>query len=482
MNENNLLENPIFESYWLSHANADTIFQWLKKQQPGYITEEITEALLERHESLIKLGLALYCKLSDEAALSLYRNGDTTIKKAVLAGPSVAADMLSIFRGWWVSKSGVLRELLQSFDENLGMLEILLSNRHIPIDVLINLYRRGIPTNRYSQPLTDSHFRGLTDDQWIKAIARTISNPVLSNSYYREHMLSSMHRHVYHPYDGCSVCKMFEAAWNLFALVPVNDLSSYVLAHLGKILAPYGDGRITSGGGGSIPRERSKVQVLKDIKRWEKAGSDDKDGYFRDCRIALGRLLEEDALKDGADVGLRQAYYLNLSWKKPDEVREAFQKDKDKFLDVAVENQSLYLEENIRSELRECCWEYWSGCPNDDLGIHLRRFEEMSDSLERQHPEWFADPGDDPPFHQISDLNLRAEERLVFLQKQIKAISKELIGIQSENDEDKTSLIDKIKIVLNQSTQLILSKFLSTMIWTALIAAVLVGIILHVFR
>ena len=263
---------------------------------------------------------------------------------------------------------------------------------------------------------------------------------------------------------------MFEAAWNLFGFAPVNDVSSGVLSRFADTLAPYGDGRITSG-----------TSSLEVIKRWEKNESDDEFGNFRKCRVALGRLLEEDKLKDSTDVALRQAYYLNRYWEKPEEVREAFEKDNDEFLDVAVENQSLYVKEDIRCELRECCLRYHS--PEDvPPRIYSKRFDKMSESLERKYPEWFAEPSEDPPFHQVSDLSLRAEGRLVFLQKQMKAISTELIGIQSENDEARTSLIDKIKTVLNQSTQLILSKFVSTMIWTAIITAVLVGIIFHVFK
>ena len=78
---------------------------------------------------------------------------------------------------------------------------------------------------------------------------------------------------------------------------------------------------------------------------------------------------------------------------------------------------------------------------------------------------------DDPPFHLVSNLNLRAEKRLNFLQKQEKTISEEIRN-HAEN-------LDKIKTE-NQSSQLILSKFVSTLekvIWTALIAgAIILGL------
>ena len=66
----------------------------------------------------------------------------------------------------------------------------------------------------------------------------------------------------------------------------------------------------------------------------------------------------------------------------------------------------------------------------------------------------------------------------MFLQKQIKAISQELIGTKSENDdsswfeEEKASLIDKMKAALDQSNEIILSKLASVTGW-----AVSVGIV-----
>ena len=34
--KNEILENPVFESYWLSHAKPDTEFEWLKEQKPDF--------------------------------------------------------------------------------------------------------------------------------------------------------------------------------------------------------------------------------------------------------------------------------------------------------------------------------------------------------------------------------------------------------------------------------------------------------------
>ena len=93
--------------------------------------------LIERHEPLINLGLALYAKLTSDTALRLFRNGDTTVQMAVLAGSSVGVDFGSRSRNPfpslrpWIDKSGILRELLQSFDDNIELLGFLLSNENM---------------------------------------------------------------------------------------------------------------------------------------------------------------------------------------------------------------------------------------------------------------------------------------------------------------------------------------------------------------
>jgi hypothetical protein len=73
-----MIENHEFTSYWLSHASADVVFEWLREYRLGkYIgeTEEIEKTLIERNEPLINLGLALYGHQA-ETGLSFFRNGD----------------------------------------------------------------------------------------------------------------------------------------------------------------------------------------------------------------------------------------------------------------------------------------------------------------------------------------------------------------------------------------------------------------------
>ena len=65
----------------------------------------------------------------------------------------------------------------------------------------------------------------------------------------------------------------WESAWQLFASVPVNDLSANVMATLGETIAPRGR-RL-------IPGPRYHLDVRQTIKRWRKADEDDEYGRYR---------------------------------------------------------------------------------------------------------------------------------------------------------------------------------------------------------
>ena len=483
MNEQkDILENPVFESYWLSHANPDRVFAWLREQKPdfqegfGFVRDqEIEKVLLERHEPLIDLGLALYAKLTIDSALCLFENGDTTIRKAVLAGPSVDLNFGSRYRNPfpslrpWIDQPGILDDLLQSFDDNIELLGFLFSNESVPVYLLTALYERTDPFNE------------LTDEHWIRAVELTILNPAISNSTYRNTL---RFRDKTMPMPRYAAEDVFYAAWKLFDTVPVNEDSARILSRLGEILAPHGEWL--------IPSAPSNMDVLATIRRWE-TESEDKYGWFRKCRATLGRLLKHEELRDSGDIALRQAYYAGDMWynRKPEDVREAFEKDKREFLEVAIENLSFYGNKHVRDELRQCCHDY---AFKDEYREHkrisqdmycLNRFDVQSNLLEREHPELFPDSHGDIPFHEVSDLSLRGEKRLVFLQEQIKAISEELIGTKSEDndsswyDEEKASLVSKMKAELDQSNQRILSKMASVSGWVVFVGIV-VAIILIV--
>ena len=469
MNEDDILENSEFESYWLTHANADSVFEWLKKRKrrDSDRDEIIEKTLVVRHEPLIDLGLALYCKVSGETALSFYRNGDTTIKRALFAGPSVRANITETFGNFWLDD--VLAEMLSSFDDNFESLRKLFSNEFIYEKTLCNLYERETP------------FHELSDEQWIKAIACTTHNPCMDGSRYK--MFD--YRPVFQSYDK------WYSAWQLFASVPVNDVSAYVMATLGETIAPRGRWL--------IPGAPSNLDVRQTIKRWRKDDEDDKygPGPYRRCRTALGRLLSDDQLKDSDDIALRQAYYNGLAWhhRKPDDVKYAYEKDKENFLEAVVENDLIYANEDVRNAFSECCSKYFDEGHERDYEwsfSHRRRsYEEM---LERKHPEWFTEYGEAPRFDLVSDLQLRTEKRLVFLQNKIKKLENAIVGTDTESEfgdneddeiwtleDEKQPLLNRIKAEILRSKREVMSHIaseLASLVGWAVVALIVAVVII----
>ena len=429
MNKDKVLENSEFESYWLTHANADSVFEWSKKRSGAYINKEIEKTLVVRHEPLIDLGLALYCKLSGETALNFYRNGDVPIKRALFAGPSVYPNIAEIFlrRNFWLDDA--LAEMLSSFDDNFECLRSLFSNEFIEEETLCDLYERGAP------------FHELTDEHWIKAIACTARNPCMDGSRYKM-------------FDYPALGKSFDkwhSAWRLFESVPVNDSSAHVMATLGETITPRGRWLIPSG--------PYNLDVRQAINRWRKTDEDHKfgPGPYRRVQAALGRLLDHDELKGSDDIALRQAYYNGLAWhlRTPDDVKHAFEKDKENFLEVVVENELIYANKEVRRAFSECCSKYLEeGDEQDYETSFCARRNAYQEGLEQKHPEWFTEFGEDPRFDLVSDLHLRTEKRLVFLQNEIKKLESAIIGTESEfgdnEDDDIWTLADERQPLRNR--------------------------------
>lgn len=469
MKKDEVLEYSEFESYWLTHANADAVFEWLKqrKRRNEDRDEMIDKTLVARHEPLIDLGLALYCKLSGETALNFYRDGDMTIKRALFAGPSIRQNFTETLGNFWLDDA--LAEMLSSFDDNFESLRLLFSNEFIYEKTLCDLYEREIP------------FHELTDEQWVQAIACATQNPCMDGSRYKMLDYSRLDQ---------SFDKWY-SAWRLFASVPVNDSSAHVMATLGETIAPRGRWL--------IPGAPSNLDVRQTIKRWRKADEDDTlFKCYRECRATLGRLLKEDELKGSDDIALRQAYYNGLAWhhRTPDDVKHAYEKDKENFLEAVVENDLIYANEDVRNAFSECCSKYFDeGHERDYEFSFSRRHSSYEEMLEQKHPEWFTEFGEDPRFNLVSDPQLRTEKRLVFLQNKIKKLERTIIGteFESEDNEDdniwmledeRQPLLNRIKAEILRTKREVMSHMSSELAslvrWAIFALIVVVAIILIV--
>ncbi len=477
MSKDPVMENEEFLTYWLTHASANAVFEWLREQNDSFIllyshfeAIEIETLLIERHDPLINLGLALYAKdLSSITLLSLFKNGDRTIKKAALLSDSILSRGSSSSNFANFLFSGVLQGIIDSFDEEL--LKSLLSNESFPDDLLASLYEKKKP------------FDSLTDEQWFTTIAFTASNP-----------------HISTPLDDLSYdivwirySQALQAGWKLFETLPVNRDSAAVLSHLGENL---------------FPCKPSDMDVFATIKRWKVEGDDESDGIsniYVKCRYVLAKLIgcgalavkdgfgeaigtEFESLKESDDHALRLSYYSRYRARKPEEVRTLFEKDNDKFLDVAIYNTNLYKDESIRDELNQCLNDYED--PHPEWPIYRENFDIQVKRLTKEHPEWFPDFEGDISFDEVEDPLLQANKRLEYLQQQTRLLSQKLIGTESEDqrtllDENQPTLLTEMKTAINdvkshqnESNQQLSEKLTKVINWGLVIGVVIIVLLL----
>ena len=455
MKKDRRMENHEFKTYWLSHASADAVFEWLRNQEHhDSYQEEIDKALIARDEPLINLGLALW-GYRPETAAHLFKNGDRTIKKAVMSGRAIQDQVYYTAMFQVKEWAGVLEGLLESFDENLDVLDSYFSNEFIDDRLLVELYEKSAP------------FNSLTDEQWLKAIYRTVSNPRLNTPYHG--LMDAFADISYH--------RVFAAAWKLFEMLPVNKTSASVLEVFGANL---------------FPKIHSDMDVLATIKRWEvEENTEDNSlavghlGRFGMCRYNLARLIETNtsefkSLKDNDDIALRRSYYQRFRPRNPEEIKALFEKEKEKqiFLYAAIDNLNLFTSEDLRAQLRECCWGYEA--PYSDLMIP-QRFNDECDRLTQQYPEWFPDYDGSFSFDDVKDPVLRTDKRLEYLQKKVDTITQKLVETE---DDDRLTLIDEMKAMLSESNQRLSERLSSTTTliksigWGCLIVLLLMGFIL----
>lgn len=339
------MANQEFWEYWLSHASAETIFEWLRNRDdvthPGKfglhwhyedsldVADRIENLLLERDKPLINLGLALWGDRS-QTGMHLFFNGDRTIQKAVMSGRSFRHCSLDHFRRDELSV--YLEALFESIHENWDLLEALLINEHIDnTKVLDYLYAKHDP------------FNSLTEKQWQKAVLHSLHNPLLRD-FNRNVSLN----------DG-SLHDSRANVWRVFESLPVTTPIAEELWRCARILWV-----MCKGDDNCAPDD---MDVMATIKRWEVESDDVEDlNPFEECRYHLANKLmsqsEIESLKNSDDIALRRSYYRRMSYVglKPEDLAAMFAKDRDKFLSEAVHNLNLYCDEAVSKALYKLCY------------------------------------------------------------------------------------------------------------------------------
>jgi hypothetical protein len=190
--------------------------------------------------------------------------------------------------------------------------------------------------------------------------------------------------------------------------------------------------------------------VSKVIDRWKKDTDDDFIDSYALCRKALANLIKDYSaefkeFKNSDDLALRQSYYRRFSPTKKEEIRELFEKDKEKFLDDVLNNENLFRNITIRAELERCCWDHKE--PMGDL---------LYPNIFNSRAEWFDEINNGTSSKISGDVAEspinRTDEQLNYIGKQINAISEKLARSTEEEESFSGKILKEIRDKLNSTT------------------------------
>ena len=447
--------------YQLENAAPEYVFEWLKsnvleKRNLGQERDQLENTLLSRNDKLINLGLALYCD-TPLVGHTLFKSNDQIIKRAALSGTSVKEKILETS---WTLNDDVIPVLLDEYnqknqpesDDLISLLKALLSNKNLPSEILEAVYERS------------GHFSEVDKKSRIRLVGMTVGNERLSTPY------KSVLMDGYEEYRYEAV---FSSAWGLFEKFPVNRMAAGFLEALSIRLVAY---------------PYNETNTLDVIERW-RSNDEIEDQVYTYVRTALVRIIgdadEFKELKNHDDVDLRKGYYANLSSVKPSDVSDGFDKDGKEFLDAAIYNDEFFRSEEVRTALRNACWD----APDERSYMdYPNSFNVQEAKLSAEHPEWFRSSWSGSlPFEEIEDADERREKRLEYLNTQVADLHKALLGDKDESQEPnvigENSIFNDLRVELQIiGEQLGKLNKKSAFPWGWLAAGIALGLIIGSFQ
>lgn len=385
--------------YQLLNSSAEYVFEWLKSKSDekcksyNFLSEDRDDlecALLARNESLINLGLALFC-LSPSVGFQLYKSGDHTIKRAVLSGLSLR----TFGRKASIITESVIPELISrveknNSDDDFQLISSVLGNKNIPDDILLSLYKK------------EGLFSNVSDELWLDLLWCSINNPRIATTFEGYNTSD-----VFDGFDEYRYNEVFHAAWALYKLLPVTPINASFLGLLSARLVP----------------EAHALNIQDLVEKW--VGSD--EYCFFDARKNLVKTLGHysdgfKALRDSSDLALRLGFYENLKYPSLSDFQTYLDLDGERFLMEAVYNNSFYCKEELRYALSSACSDITDPDSVISLSeiyyINLKKFKSLS-------PDSFFDCEfeEELPFDVIDDIQVRTEVGVRYLRYKISKFS-----------------------------------------------------------
>ncbi len=440
----------LVEGAYLRNAEPQKVYDWLEANRApsvrwDFAPEHIRRVLLSRSDPLINLGLARFCAHA-EILRPVYAAGDLSLKCAVLSNPLFGDVFKSLSGGGSLLKSKFfdsdedVHEFIHSAE--LEALEAYFTNASIDANDLESLFNQS------------GVFEGLNEDRYLQLVTYALKNP-------RLHKPREVERHDFaavDPFLNVEHNDAIKAAWNLLQTVPTTEKWASIFGQLwdkmhyaGPPRSPEYTAVVVSGNHSELNRIEAADELRffhQVLNRWREEGERDRYHAYtrRNVAIAVERALAlspkyqlsrmvgatemekangdrfqqlADLLREHHDLHVRLGYYGSFGPVDVQEIHDAYERDKEAFVEAAIENEYFYrasVPHAIRAALEEHL---------DKVQYELRvRHGFLRESLEEKDPAMYvADLDEESKEGDQSDKWYRQRSSMAYkLHREIEAV------------------------------------------------------------
>ncbi|MBU6460801.1 MAG: hypothetical protein KGQ58_08000 [Proteobacteria bacterium] len=338
------------------------------------LDEETENKLLAKNDPFIDVILAQYCfyrETLQKLFSKSFSEDNLTLRLACLSNKTISK-ILAIDLA--IDK---LPEALFDSENNEEMLNWFSSITDQEVDTL---FRNETIDDGFLTNLLE-----LENDLW-KVLSEDNKLQVIKALYYNERVCKKYEG----PMDGYAEYRhnrLFSVIWDLAKKLPVEKKWSYAL---GSVLEKTRD-------------DRYQFNSLEVADRWNiKEEEEEKNKHYLNgfelVRYACYRNIVKDLYgKDktnkthytNEDIAYRACAYVQTDINE-DDIREAYVKDKLLAIYYIMKNMRVWRNEELRSVLKEICWDADRTINNNYLNC-ANMFDYEEEELKEKYPDWFLD-------------------------------------------------------------------------------------------
>jgi hypothetical protein len=336
----------------------------------------VEEALLQRNDPLINLGLAQYCASHDVAA-ALYKRGslsigDATYNKALrmaVLGNSLVPRRIMGGNTFGILPDEELLQLINADDKN---------RTDELYAVLINPGAKRLLDRLYNQ---EKPFDNVPPDHYIRAVYWSCSNPGIRDDDSNEHG------------PDLDAYGLQKGVKRLMQVLPVTEDGLRTAYWLLRSTDPHKAGHFDEDPT-PLFRRWQPLELSEDFKKYHEGDAHALD-MKEEFQCMLGSVYNsystktpDDKLKivhlgsaDSPQLSLRCAYYAREAKLTPEQMEKAYNRDTDAFTLAALYNDRLFWNPKTRAMLERFV-----------RGRLIHRYKRRIAQINKKHPEFDLKP------------------------------------------------------------------------------------------